>query len=132
MERKFLLSAIFFVGIQLSSACSQKPQEYGVLEGHVTIGPLAPVIREGETDPTPAPEVYASREIVIYKEDGKTEIMRAEIDTSGNYRAKLPVGLYIVDINHSGIDSAANLPKKIEVTNQGVISLDIDIDTGIR
>lgn len=132
MKRKFLISAFFIFGIQISFACSQKPQEFGVLEGHVTIGPLVPVIREGETEPTAAPEVYAAREIVIFEEDGKTEIMRVKIDASGNYRAELPVGIWVVDINRSGIDSAPNLPKKIVIADQGVISLDIDIDTGIR
>lgn len=113
-------------------ACSQGPKAFGTLEGHVTIGPLVPVVREGEPEPTPAPEVYEARKIVVFEENGETEFMRVRIDTNGNYTAKLPVGIYVVDINRIGIDSAANLPKKIEITEQGVTRLDIDIDTGIR
>ena len=37
------------------SACSTIPQETGILEGQGTIGPLVPVVREGELEPTPAP-----------------------------------------------------------------------------
>jgi hypothetical protein len=113
-------------------ACTQSTEEQGIFEGHVTIGPLVPVLREGEEVPTPAPEVYAAREIVIFHEDGEAEYTRLKIDAKGNYRAELPVGLYIVDINHVGIDRAAGLPKQIEITNRSVIRLDIDIDTGIR
>ena len=114
------------------SACTLGPKEFGTLEGQVTIGPLVPVVREGEAEPTPAPEVYAAREIVIYKGNGKTEVTRLEIDASGWYRGVLPVGTYVVDINHLGIDSAASLPLEITITAGGVVRLDIDIDTGIR
>jgi len=48
------------------------------------------------------------------------------------YRAELPVCSYVLDINYIVIDTAAGLPKEIEITNQGVTRLDIDIDTGIR
>ncbi len=121
------LLAIYFI-----SACAQEPQEFGIVEGHVTIGPLVPVIREGEIEPTPAPEVYFSREIVIYKKDGKTEFCRLPIDSLGNYRGELPVGVYILDINRNGVDSAVNLPLEIRITAGVVKTIDIDIDTGIR
>jgi hypothetical protein len=134
MKMKHCLIYFSFVIIGASSvfACTPSPQEFGVLEGHVTIGPLVPVVREGEEAPTPAPEVYMAREIVIFRENGKTEFTRLKIDTQGNYRAELPVGTYVVDINRIGIDSAAGLPKQIEITRRGITKLDIDIDTGIR
>ncbi len=132
MRRHLVHSTLFLLGVLTIFACSQSPQVFGTLEGHVTIGPLVPVVREGESEPTPAPEVYAAREIVVFEENGKTEFIRLGIDAKGNYRAELPVGIYVVDINRIGIDSAADLPKRIEITEQGVTRLDIDIDTGIR
>jgi hypothetical protein len=132
MKRYLFHSILFFLGALTIFACSRSPQVFGTLEGHVTIGPLVPVVREGESEPTPAPEVYEAREIVIFEENGKTEVIRLGIDANGNYRAELPVGIYVVDINHIGIDSAADLPKKIAITEQSVTRLDIDIDTGIR
>ena len=132
MKRYLLFLIVLILGVSILWACENSPQEFGILEGHVTIGPLVPVVREGEEEPTPAPEVYAAREVVVYKKDGKTEFTRLEIDASGNYQAKLPVGAYVVDINHLGIYTAKDLPKEIDITNQGVTRLDIDIDTGIR
>lgn len=132
MKRYFLFLILLVLGVSVLCACEKSPQEFGILQGHVTIGPLVPVAREGEEEPTPAPEVYAAREIVVYKKDGKTEFTRLKIDASGNYQAELPVGTYVVDINHLGIDTATDLPRQIDITNQGVTRLDIDIDTGIR
>jgi len=116
----------------LLTACAATPSETGTLEGHVNIGPLVPVVREGEAEPTPAPEVYAGREIVIFAEDGQTEATRAKIDPNGNYHVTLPVGTYVVDINHLGIDRGLNLPQTVQITSQQVIRLDVEIDTGIR
>lgn len=114
------------------SACSLGPQEYGTLEGQVTIGPLEPAFQVGQIPPTPRPEVYAAREIVVFKKNGKTEVTRLLIGPDGFYRAELPVGVYVIDINRLGIDSADNLPLEISIQANTTYTLDIDIDTGIR
>ena len=106
--------------------------ETGVLEGHVTVGPLSPVVQEGVPEPTPAPEVYAERKIVIYAEDGQQEVTRVDIDASGNYRVTLPVGVYVVDISHLGVDYSKGLPQQVEIKSQQTTQLDVNIDTGIR
>lgn len=132
MKTTLLAFSVLFLAALPLSACTQPPQAFGTLEGHVTIGPLVPVLREGEVEPTPAPEVYAARAIVVFRQDGETEVTRLQIDADGDYRAELPAGTYVVDINHSGIDRAADLPREIEIIAGQVTRLDIDIDTGIR
>jgi len=125
-----LISFIFLAAVLTS--CSSQPRATGVLAGHVTIGPLVPVVREGVPEPTPAPGVYAARQIVIFQPDGQKEVARADIDASGDYRIELPVGTYVVDINHGGIDTAKGLPAEIAIEVNQLTRLDIDIDTGIR
>ena len=125
------ITIILAIALILCS-CMPTPKRFGTLEGHVTIGPLSPVVRVGEPEPTPSPEIYRDREIVIYLKDGKTEFARLKLDDQGNYRAELPVGTYVVDINHLGIDMSKDLPKVIEIREGEITSLDIDIDTGIR
>ena len=132
MKRYLNCLMVLTLGVSVLVACTKSPHEQGVFEGHVTIGPLVPVVREGVLEPTPDPEVYAAREVVVFKEDSKTEFARLKIDASGDFQAELPVGTYVVDINHIGVDTAKDLPKEIVITNQGVTRLDIDIDTGIR
>lgn len=127
---------VLFVSIIIlllfAATCSVTPKETGVLEGHVTIGPLVPVVQEGVPEPTPAPEVFALRKIVVLRESDGKEVAELEIDQEGNYRGELPVGTYVVDINHLGIDFAKGLPKTVEINPDQVTRLDVDIDTGIR
>ncbi len=125
------LSIIISLLISFSS-CSFGPVEYGILEGQVNIGPLQPAMQIGEEAPTPAPEVYSAREIVVYKKNGVTEFTRLEIGPTGWYQGELPVGTYVIDINRIGIDTADNLPRKIEIRAEVTTRLDIEIDTGIR
>ena len=132
MSKHLIRQSILLLLLVSFASCNQGPQEFGILEGKVTIGPLVPVLREGEIPPTPAPEVYSAREIVVYKKDGVTEFTRLQIDPNGIYRGELPVGTYVIDINRIGIDSAANLPIEIKITTISKTTLDIDIDTGIR
>jgi hypothetical protein len=104
----------------------------GVLLGHVIIGPLLPLQQEGIATPTPEPEIYAERKIVIYAEDGETELERVEIDAQGIYRVELSPGRYVVDINHVGIDQGVGLPKTVVINAGETTTLDVEIDTGIR
>jgi hypothetical protein len=104
----------------------------GTLSGNVSIGPLQPVQREGVAQATPMPEVYTSRTIVVYEEDGQTEVKRVPVQPDGTYDIRLFAGNYVVDIGRSGIDSAADLPKTVHINGGQVTQLDIDIDTGIR
>jgi len=123
---------IFISLFILLFACQVTSGPDGVLQGHVSIGPITPVIREGEAEPTPNPEIYAARQIVIFDQNGRKEIARASINATGDYEVRLPAGIYVVDINHSGIDFAKGLPTQIEIRPYEVTRLDIDIDTGIR
>jgi len=132
MSKPAKISTLLLILLISCTACALGPKEYGVLEGQVNIGPLVPVVREGEQSPTPAPEVYAAREIVVYKQNGKTEFTRLEIGATGWYQGELPVGTYVIDINRIGIDRADNLPLEITIKANSTTSLDIDIDTGIR
>jgi hypothetical protein len=126
------IAGLLFLCVFLT-ACSADaaPAQTGTLSGRVTIGPINPVEREGE-NPTPPPEVYAARQIVVFNRTGKREVARVDIDSNGTYEVSLPPGEYVVDINHAGIDSAAGLPQTVTIRADQATQLDIDIDTGIR
>lgn len=113
------------------AACSAGPQETGTLEGHVSMT-MAPVLREGVPEPTPAPEAYAVRQVVIFRQDGRKEVARVQIGPQGNYQVQLPAGTYRVDINHVGMDQGIDLPQTVEIHGGQTTRLDIRIDTGIR
>ncbi len=106
-------------------------QVAGVLAGKVTIGPICPVEREDMPCPIP-PEVYTSREMIVYTSDGKTVVARAHLDATGHYHFDLAPGTYTVDMSDSGMASSPVLPSKVEIRSGKRTELDIDIDTGIR
>ncbi len=132
MQKPAIFSTLLLVLLISCTACGLGPKEYGVLEGQVTIGPLVPAVQVGDSDPSPAPEVYAAREIVVFKANGVTDFTRLQIDSNGRFKAQLPVGTYVVDINRIGIDSTENFPLEITIKANQTTALSINIDTGIR
>lgn len=130
---KFL---IFYALIALHlGACTSSPatpQPTGILQGHVSIGPLVPVLREGETEPTPSPEMYAAYPITVYSADGNNEIATLVIDSQGNYQIELAAGDYLINSEQRGPSFAAGLPIIIKLFAGETTFLDIEIDTGIR
>lgn len=128
------LIRLLFATLSLASlaACSFGPKETGILMGEVSVGPLMPVVGPGVVEPTPGPQVFAGRKIVIFDAKGKRELQQVDIAGDGTYRVELELGSYVVDINHQGIDFAKGLPATIEIHQDQVTLLDIDIDTGIR
>jgi hypothetical protein len=82
--------------LMLPGAASTKAAPQGFMEGHLKIV----VIRAVEPDnmPQPAPETYAEYPLIILSQDGKREIARLTVDKSGNYRAALAPGAYILAV----------------------------------
>jgi len=137
---KRMLLVLLAIGLLAGGAaglsCYPGGPENVLLQGAVTIGPISPVEKEGECPPVPA-EVFQERKLIIYDESG-TRMVREVYFTqigqgaTGYYTAQIGPGTYVVDINHLGVDTAANLPVKITVTGDETVTIDVDIDTGIR
>jgi hypothetical protein len=131
-----LLGMLFLTGSLFIASCQPGTTESALLQGAVTIGPLTPVQQVGVC-PTAAPGVFAARKIMVYDESGKKLVREAaitQIDSTANgyYTVLLAPGTYTVDINHGGIDRAANLPQKITLAANQTVTIDVSIDTGIR
>ena len=130
-KMKYLLFTALVITI---TSCSLLQPKKGTLSGHVTIGPLVPVLREGEAEATPSPDVYAAWQIVIYTEDMQREIARGNIDSAGNYQIALPTSTYMVTAEPTGAGGGPGGSEvySVEIIKDRVTSLDLDIDTGIR
>ncbi len=112
-------------------ACAPTPAP-GQLEGHVTIGPLTPVEKAGETPAPIPPEVCTARAVEVFKADAKALAAHVQVGPDCTYRVTLAPGSYVVDIAHTGIDRARDLPRKVTIASGQTVQLDVDIDTGIR
>lgn len=101
----------------------------GYISGHVTIGPICPVERIDHPCVVP-PEVYTSRNVIVYESDKTTVNEKIALDTKGDYKIALIAGTYWVQIEPAGI--GAGEKKKVTVTSSTVSTVDFNIDTGIR
>ena len=133
---RILLIVCILAGSLFVISCQPGGPETVLLQGAVTIGPISPVEGPGENPPVP-PEVFAARKLIIYDESGKNlvrEVYFTQIGqgATGYYTAQLAPGTYVVDINHLGMDRADNLPQKISVSADETVTIDVNIDTGIR
>ena len=131
-----LLVTSILAGTIFSISCQPGGPETVLLQGAVTIGPLSPVEQPGENPPVP-PEVFSSRYLIIYDESGERlvrEVYFTQIGQSamGYYTAQIAPGTYVIDINHLGIDRADNLPVTITIIADETVTIDVNIDTGIR
>ena len=122
---------VFIAGLLLAGCTTAPSQPTGTLEGQVTIGPLQPVQREGEVTVVP-PEVYAARKVMVYDTSGKNLIKQVDIDGKGHYQVELQPGTYTITLKPSGIDRSGEVPRQIEIKSGETVTINIDIDTGIR
>ena len=108
----FVAAACIFLMLAGSASVKAAPQSF--MDGHLKIV----VIRAVEPDnlPQPAPETYADYPLVILSQDGKREIARLTVDKSGNYRAALPPGDYILALQERPAEERA--AERIHATRQ--------------
>jgi hypothetical protein len=133
---KILLFAVALTGSLVVNSCQPGGPETVLLQGAVTISPIFPVERPSENPPVP-PEVFSSRYLIIYDESGQRLVREVYFTQIGNgatgyYTAQIAPGTYVVDINHLGMDRADGLPVKITVSADETVTIDVNIDTGIR
>jgi hypothetical protein len=106
--------------------------EHGRLSGIVTIGPNCPG-PQSDTHPCPTPpSAYAARKILIYNEAKSEILFTVDIDSQGAYLIDLAPAKYTVDLKPNGIDRTNELPQVVDIKANGVTSLNVNIDTGIR
>jgi len=135
IDSRAVIAGLIFIGLAviglLIPGCSNSNQEPGVLEGRVTIGPIAPVERPGVEYEIPC-EVYEARKVMVYDKNHKKLIKQVDINCNGIYRAELEPGFYVIDINRIGIDHSSEVPTEVQIRPLETVRLDVDIDTGIR
>jgi hypothetical protein len=91
--------------LMLAGAASTKAAPQGFIEGHLKIVVVRAV--EPDSNPQPAPETYAHYPLIILSQDGKREIARLTVDKSGNYRAALAPGAYILAVQERPAEERA-------------------------
>jgi hypothetical protein len=93
---KNLIAACIFLLLVGSASIDAAPQ--GFLEGQLKILARRPVELADENTATLTAQNYADYPLIILSRGEKKEIARITADRKGNYRAALPPGDYILDV----------------------------------
>jgi len=99
------------------------------MEGHLRI--LSPKAFDlgDENAATVTGEGYADYPLLILSRGEKKEIARITADTNGNYRAVLPPGDYILDVQGRARKHVRWKPQPFTVVSNQTVRVDMDIDT---
>lgn len=95
------------------------------------VEPICPVERVG-IPCVATSATFTSRQAIVYKSDGVTEVTRANFDSNGEIKLSLAPGDYVVNIGRLGIDHLTNGPHRVKVLANTTTRVTLVIDTGIR
>lgn len=104
----------------------------GTIMGKVTIGPLCPV----EPCSVPTPDIYLNRQIILTPRGGdRSENLpfSIKLNSDGTFQDEIPEGNYeltLTDCQFLGCEHS--LPKLITIKANQTLTINVDIDTGIR
>jgi len=111
------------------SATSSDALPSGFMEGHLKILSPKPVDLGDENAATATAENYADYPLVILTPDGKKQIARITADTNGDYRAALPPGDYVLDVQGRARKHVHWKPQPFTVVSNQTVRVDMEIDT---
>ena len=105
----------------------------GFMEGHLKITWLGAAEAES-SDEMPrqavAPETYAKFPLIVSSQDEKSEIARVTADGNGNYRAALPPGAYILDVEDRAATRLRAKSQPFTVVSNQTVRVDMNIVIG--
>lgn len=125
------ITACIFLMLASSTAWSNAAP--GFVEGHLKIASL------GEVEPSDAmprqtvtAEKYAEYPLIVLSQDGQKEIARVTADGNGNYRAALPPGNYILDVQDRAAKRLRAKPQPFSVVSNQTVRVDMNVVIGFR
>ena len=126
---QYLIPAWLSVVLACTASVKAAP---GFVEGHLKIvSPREVELAEGNA-PANTSEDYAEYPLIILSRDEKKEIARVTADGDGNYRAALPPGDYVLDVQGRARGHLRAKPRPYKVVSGQTTRVDMEIDTGVR
>ena len=118
------------LSVPLGCTASNDAVPPGFLEGHLKILSPKPVeLADEDVAAKVMGQNYADYPLLILSREGQKEVARVTADTNGNYRAALPPGDYILDVQGRASKRVRAKPRPFKVVSNQTVRVDMDIDT---
>src|SRR6266702_7361123 len=120
------LAAVSLFTVGLARGASDDSLASGFLEGHLSILSLKEVeLADAENTKTVTPQDHAEYPLVVLSHDRKQEVARLSVDANGNYRAELPRGDYVLDVQDRAHKHLRARPQLFTIAAGRTIRVDI-------
>lgn len=123
--KNLIVGCIFLVLAGSATASDALPS--GAIEGHLKILSPRAVDLGDESAATVTAENYAEYPLLILSQSEKKEIARITADENGNYRAALPPGDYVLEVQGRARRHLRWKPQSFTVVSDRTVRVDMDI-----
>jgi hypothetical protein len=121
-----LIVGSIFLALAGSAALSGELQS-GVMEGHLKILSRNPADVGDEKAAAVTPENYGEYPLLISSQSDKKEVARVTADENGNYRAVLPPGDYVLEVQGRARKHLRWKAQSFIVVSNQTVRVDMDI-----
>jgi hypothetical protein len=105
----------------------------GFLEGHLKITSLGAVEHpDAMPRQTVTAEMYSEYPLIVLSRDEKKEVAHVTADGNGNYRAALPPGDYILDVQDRAAKHLRAKPQLFSIVSKQTVHVDMNVIIGFR
>ena len=127
---KFLTTCCAFLALFATAQVEAAPQ--GFIEGHLRIVFRTAAASDDMVEREVVPESYAAYPLVILTKEGRKEVARLTADASGNYRAALPPGDYVLDAPEQVARHIRATPQPFTVVSNQTVRVNITVFIGVH
>ena len=129
IAKPLVVACIF---LMLARSASVDAAEHGFMEGHLKIVSSKEADLADGTPPAITSESYAEYPLIILSAGAQREIARVTPDENGNYRAALPPGTYILDVQGRVPRRLRAKPEQFTVLSNQTVRVDMSLVIGFR
>lgn len=122
------LDLLLATGVFVLSFCSAPILDDQGIRGIVMLGPLCPVVQEGE----PCPDKPFQTDLVVTNPDGTRLIKEFSSDIDGRFEVYLPVGVYAIRSPEAGGLPYCSTNEPVTVRSGLMADVTVFCDSGIR
>ena len=128
MSVRYLIGVCSCLVAAGTASVNAAPQ--GSIEGRLKIVSLRPVKLADENTPTPAAKNYTDYPLIILSQTERKQIARIAVHADGNYRAALPPGDYILDVEGRVARRLRVRAQPFRIVSNETVHVDMTITTG--